>query len=108
VANKKTNYKSERLAVLHKTAAALHRAGALEKTTMREIEAFCITKVPDMQGKDIQALRAREGVSQAVLAQHINVSVKLVSDWERDVKHPSGPSLKLLALAKSKGLEAIA
>jgi DNA-binding transcriptional regulator YiaG len=36
------------------------------------------------------------------------VSVKLVSDWERDIKHPSGPSLKLLSLAQSKGLEAIA
>lgn len=105
---KKTNYKNERLAVLHKTAAALHRAGALPKATMRDIDAFCVTTVQPMQGKDIQALRTREGVSQAVLARHINVSVKLVSDWERDVKHPSGPSLKLLSLVQAKGLDAIA
>jgi putative transcriptional regulator len=86
----------------------LHSVGALEKATLREIETFCITEVEKMKGKDIQALRQREGVSQAVLARHVNVSVKLVSDWERGVKHPSGPSLKLLALARTKGLDAIA
>jgi putative transcriptional regulator len=53
-------------------------------------------------------LRARERLSQAVLAHHLNVRTKLVSDWERGVKRPSGPSLKLLALARSKGLDAIA
>ena len=53
------------------------------------------------------ALREREGVSQAVLARHLNVGTKLVSDGERGVKRPSGPSLKLLTLARVKGLEAI-
>jgi putative transcriptional regulator len=105
---RKTKYRSKRLEVLHKTAAALHRVGALEKATMRDIDAFCMTKIKEMKGKDIQALRIREGVSQALLARHINVSVKLVSDWERGIKHPSGPSLKLLSLVQSKGLGAIA
>lgn len=77
---KKINYRSKKLEVLHKTAAALQRVGALEKATMRHLDAFCLTQVPAMKGKDIQALRAREGVSQAILARHINVSVKLVSD----------------------------
>jgi putative transcriptional regulator len=61
-----------------------------------------------MSGEEIQALRQREGISQAVLARHINVGTKLVSDWERGAKRPSGPSLKLLALVRSKGLDAIA
>jgi putative transcriptional regulator len=39
---------------------------------------------------------------------HLNVSPKLVSDWESGVKRPSGPSLKLLALVRTKGLAAIA
>ena len=74
---------------------------------MRDFDAFCLTKVEPMSGDDIQALREKEGVSQAVLACHLNVSTKLVSDWERDVKRPSGPSLKLLSLIKAKGLETI-
>jgi putative transcriptional regulator len=35
------------------------------------------------------------------------VKPKLVSEWERGAKRPSGPSLKLLSLVKTKGLEAI-
>jgi putative transcriptional regulator len=104
----KSNYRTPRLEALHKTAAALHRVGALDKATMRDLDAFCMTKVEKISGEDIQALRLRERVSQAVLAHHLNVGTKLVSDWERGVKRPSGPSLKLLALVRAKGLDAIA
>lgn len=100
--------RTPRLEVLHKTGAALHRVGALDKATMRDLDAFCLTPVAEISGDDIQQLRAREGVSQAVLARHLNVGTKLVSDWERGVKRPSGPSLKLLVLARVKGLDAIA
>ena len=103
-----TSYRSPRLEALHKTSAALRRAGALDKTTMRDLDAFCLTKVAALSGEEIQALRLRERVSQAVLAHHLNVGTKLVSDWERGVKHPSGPSLKLLTLVRAKGLDAIA
>ena len=104
----KAIYRSPRLAALHKTATALEKVAALDKSTMRDIDAFCLTKVTPLSGHEIQALRAREGVSQAILARHLNVGTKLVSDWERGAKRPSGPSLKLLTLARSKGLDAIA
>ncbi|HKN29143.1 MAG TPA: DNA-binding transcriptional regulator [Roseiarcus sp.] len=104
----KTSYRNSRLEALHKTAAALHGVGALDKATMRDLDAFCLTKVEDISGEDIHALRLRERVSQTVLAHHLNVGTKLVSDWERGVKRPSGPSLKLLALVRAKGLDAIA
>lgn len=103
-----TAHRNRRLETLHKTATALHSVGALDKTTMRDLDAFCLTPVGEVSGADIQQLRAREGVSQAVLARHLNVGTKLVSDWERGVKRPSGPSLKLLVLARVKGLDAIA
>src|SRR5271154_3533944 len=101
-------YHNRRLETLHKTAEALRKVDALDKATMRDIEAFCLTKVEPLSGGEIQALREREGISQAVLARHINVGTKLVSDWERGAKRPSGPSLKLLTLVRSKGLDAIA
>ena len=104
----KTKYRNRRLETLHKTAEALHKVDALDKATMRDIEAFCLTKVEALSGEDIQALREREGLSQAVLARHLNVGTKLVSDWERGAKRPSGPSLKLLVLVRTKGLDTIA
>ena len=103
-----TKFRTARLGVLHETAAGLSRIGAFDKKTMRDFDALCLTHVEPMSGEDIQSLRHREGVSQAVLAHHLNVGTKLVSDWERGVKRPSGPSLKLLSIIKSKGLEVIA
>ena len=103
-----TKYRNSRLEALHKTGAALASVGALDKATLRDLDAFCLTKVEELTGEEIQALRERGHVSQAIFAHHLNVRTKLVSDWERGVKRPSGPSLKLLALVRAKGLDAIA
>jgi putative transcriptional regulator len=43
-----------------------------------------------------------------VLAHHLNVSLNLVSQWERGEKKPSGASLKLLTLIDKKGLDWVA
>lgn len=97
-----------RLDALHKTAQSLAKVGAMNKATMRAIESFCLTTIKPMTGVEILALREREGVSQAVFARHLNVGAKLVSDWERGAKKPSGPSLRLLTIVKTKGLEMLA
>ena len=49
-------YRDTQLEVMHKTAAGLARLGALDKKTMRDFDAFCLTKVEPMSGDDIQAL----------------------------------------------------
>ncbi len=43
----------------------------------------------------------------ATLALYMNVSKDSVSQWERGIKKPAGPTLKLLSLVKQKGLAAI-
>ena len=106
--NTKNKYRSRQLESLHELSAALHRVGALDKVTMREMDAFCLTPIAPISPAEIQALRTKENISQAVLAHHLNVGPKVVSDWECGVKRPSGPSLKLLTLARTKGLDAIA
>jgi putative transcriptional regulator len=101
-------YRNQRLEVLHRTAQALHRVGAIDKATMRDFDATCLTLVEPLTARDIQKMRENAGVSQAIFARYLNVKTKLVSEWERGEKKPSGPSLKLLALVKAKGLDAIA
>ena len=91
---RKPRYRSDRLAVLHKTAQALHRVGALDKSTMRDFDATCLTLVEPLSPRDIQRMREAAGVSQAIFARHLNVKTKLVSEWERGEKKPSGPSLR--------------
>ena len=56
----------------------------------------------------IRALREREHLSQPVFARYLNVSKNLVSDWERGVKRPGGPALRLLTVIEKKGSQAIA
>lgn len=93
---------------VHETAEGLHRIGAIDKTTMREFDVMCLTMVEELSAREIQRIRKKAGVSQEVFSRYLNVTVTLVSQWERGEKKPSGPSLKLLSLVKHKGLDAIA
>lgn len=105
---KNTKAESNILASVHKTAAGLHKAGLVDKATMREFDAMCLTTVEPLSPEEIRALREREQVSQPVFAHYLNVRKDAVSKWERGEKRPDGPSLKLLNLVKAKGLQAIA
>lgn len=93
---------------VHKSAAGLQRASLVDKATMREFDALCLTPVETLLPEEIRALRKREHVSQPVFARYLNVRKDAVSKWERGEKRPDGPSLKLLNLVKAKGLSAIA
>src|SRR5437879_4196858 len=93
---------------VRETAVGLHKAGLVDKATMREFDALCLTPVEPLTPEQIRALREREQVSQPVFAHYLNVRKDAVSKWERGEKRPDGPSLKLLSLVKAKGLRAIA
>ena len=96
------------LGTVHMTAAGLQRASVIDKATMREFDALCLTPVTPMAPEEIRALREREQVSQSVFASYLNVRKDAVSKWERGEKRPDGPSLKLLTRVRATGLQAIA
>jgi putative transcriptional regulator len=101
-------YRSDAFAAIHETMEALHDIGAVDKQTMREFDDACLTPVEVLSGDQILLLRQREHISQPVFARYLNVSRNLVSDWERGVKKPGGPALRLLTVIQKKGLAAIA
>lgn len=101
-------YRSDALAAIHETMEALHEVGAVDRQTMREFDETCLTPIEVMLPEQIKALRMREHISQPVFARYLNVSKNLVSDWERGVKKPGGPALRLLTLIQHKGLMSIA
>ena len=103
-----TKYRTDALAAVHETAEALHEIDAIDKQTMREFDRACLTPVRVFSPEEIKRLRAREHLSQSVFARYLNVSKNLVSDWERGVKKPGGPALRLLTIVEAKGLSAIA
>ena len=101
-------YRSEALAAIHETMEALHEVSAIDKQTMREFDEACLTPVCPLAPEEIRAIREREHLSQPVFARYLNVSKNLVSDWERGVKKPGGPALRLLTVIQKKGIQAIA
>ncbi len=101
-------YRGEAFAAIHETMEALHEIGAIDKQTMREFDEACLTPVRVLSPEEITAIRTREHLSQSVFARYLNVSKNLVSDWERGVKKPGGPALRLLTIVETKGLRAIA
>ena len=100
-------YRSNALRSLHSAMEGLHEVGSIDRQTMREFDVDCLTTIEKLDADDIQKIRERARMSQAVFAKVLNVSTSVVSKWEQGEKRPSGPSLKLLNLANRKGVEAI-
>jgi putative transcriptional regulator len=100
-------YKSDAMEALHQMMEGAYRVGAIDKKTMREFDASCLIAAPALKPEEIKALREGEAVSQGIFAHYLNVSKNLVSDWERGVKRPGGPALRLLSIVQRKGLDAI-
>lgn len=101
-------YRSDALAAIHETMEALHEVGAIDKQTMSDFDETCLTPVKTLAPEEIRALREREHLSQSVFARYLNVSKNLIFDWERGVKRPGGPALRLLTLIEKRGIQAIA
>ena len=101
-------YKSPICAMVHESMEDVYRNGGIDKKTMRDFDELCLAPVQDMSADAIRQLRLREHLSQPVFARYLNVSKTVVSDWERGVKKPGGPALRLLSLMAAHGLDIFA
>jgi len=105
---KNKGYRSEIAGAIHEMMQDAQDAGVVSRATMRTFDEACLTPAPILAADEIRALREREHVSQPVFAAYLNVSRNLVSDWERGIKRPGGPALRLLSIIQRKGLQAVA
>lgn len=108
--NAKTDkgYRRKISGAVHEMMSDAHDAGVVSRETLRSFDESCLAPAPPLAGDEIRAIRQREHVSQPVFAAYLNVSRNLVSDWERGIKRPGGPALRLLSIIQRKGLEAVA
>jgi putative transcriptional regulator len=106
--DKMLSYRSEIAGAIHEMMSDAHEVGVVSNETLRSFDATCLPAAPALAAEEIRALREREHVSQPVFAAYLNVSRNLVSDWERGVKRPGGPALRLLSIVQRKGLQALA
>jgi putative transcriptional regulator len=94
------------------TSEGMRRIGVMSddefKVTMRDLNrAPPAETVSPLTGADIRGIRKRAGLSQAVFARYLNLTVDHVSKLERGAKHPTGPALVLLNVIRRKGIESI-
>jgi len=90
------------------TVDGLHKAGALDRFTLRELDPMSLPSVKPLEPAEIKRIRESAHVSQAVFALLLNTSVSTVQKWEIGQKKPGGTALKLLHLVQKRGLEVVA
>ncbi|MGA7156191.1 MAG: DNA-binding transcriptional regulator [Acidobacteriaceae bacterium] len=103
----KRKFKSVAFEVVHSSATALHKVGAIDKTTMKGFDESCLIAPPALRPEQIEKLRLRHRVSQPVFARYLNTSESTVEKWETEAKQPGGMALKLLFVVGKHGLEAL-
>ncbi|MEE3663959.1 helix-turn-helix domain-containing protein [Brenneria sp. g21c3] len=97
-------------------ARELHALGLMPDEDLAEISARVnarefrkrIAAVRVMTGAEIKAVRVRCGLSQALLAYTLGMTVDSVSKWERGEITPSGPALRILNTLAAKGPDVFA
>jgi len=99
--------RSEIMDMTMSLATALHTVGAMDKATLREIEALAVPEVKEFSPDEICQIREANHVSQPVFAKYLNVGPSTVSQWEQGKKRPSGSAARLLDIVRRKGIAAI-
>ncbi len=100
--------KSPILEAVHETAKGLHKAGVMDRVTLREFDQLCLPPIEPLQPDQIKKIREASHVSQAVFARLLNTRLSTVQKWEIGQKRPTGTALKLLHLVQKRGLEVVA
>ena len=99
--------KSAILEAVHETATGLHKAGVMDRVTLREFARMCLSPVEPLEPEKIKQIRETSNVSQAVFAAILNTSLSTVQKWEIGQKRPTGTALKLLHLVEKRGLDSM-
>ena len=88
-------------------AHTLHRRGLIDKKTMKTFTDEELPELITFTGEDIQELREREHLSQAVLASYMNISPAMVRSLEQGQRHAQGAILKLLNIVSKNGISVL-
>lgn len=99
---------SRLMQTIHETAEDFASIGLIDVQTMREFDVLCLPPIKNYSPEEIKTLRLNCLVSQRVFAAYLNTSPSTVQKWEQGLKHPKGPSLKLLNLVERNGLDVLA
>lgn len=95
------------LSLLREDLEELADEGLVDKITLRDFDKRNLVFNEDITADEIKNIRAVNHISQAVLAETLNISSVSVQRWERGTTKPTGSAVVLLNIIKSRGLKAL-
>jgi putative transcriptional regulator len=99
--------RSDAFEAIHSAATALHSVGVIDKRTMRDFDASCLTP-PSVTALDVVRIRHKAHVSQGVLARYMGIAKSTVVKWESAENTPSPMAQRLLKIIDKLGIDVIA
>ena len=102
---KSSRYRSDAFEAIHSSVSGMYRAGTVDKKTMRDFDAACLSVPATLAPRRIKRIRESQKVSQPVFARYLNTSESTVEKWETGSKKPSNMAIKLLTIVEKHGLK---
>lgn len=65
----KQQFKSDAFVLIHASAAAVQKVGAIDRTTMRQFDETCLTVSTTLAPTQIKTIREHANVSQSIFAK---------------------------------------
>lgn len=90
------------MSAFEKIKAGLQEAISFERGELQaDTRTISIAPVDTFAPEEIKAIRASVGMTQAVFAKYMGVSVKTVEAWEAGRNHPDGAACRLLSITRA-------
>ena len=90
------------MSVFEKIKVGLEEAIAYERGELpAKTKTITIQPIQHFAASEIKKIRAETGMTQAIFAEFMGVSVKTVEAWESGRNHPDGAACRLLSMTKA-------
>lgn len=90
------------MSVFEKMKVGLEEAIAYERGELpAKTKTITIQPIQHFAASEIKKIRAETGMTQAIFAEFMGVSVKTIESWEAGRNHPAGAACRLLDLTKA-------
>ena len=89
------------MSVFDEIKTGLTEAIEFEKGNLKaDTKTLSVAPVEEFSASDIKEIRKNAGLTQALFAKYLGVSLKTVEAWEAGRNQPSGAACRLLTLTK--------
>ena len=89
------------MSVFNEIKAGLNEAIEFEKGNLKaNTRTLSVTPIEEFTASEIKDIRKTAGMTQALFAKYLGVSLKTVEAWEAGRNQPSGAACRMLAITK--------